>query len=356
MQDIAGGRNRKDTKESLMRWLVTGGVGFIGTNLVSQLLEASHEVVVVDDMSRSGVELNANFLSAQYGIEPHILDVSHERELSEFLQVQPPFDAIAHLAGQVSLLESINDPMRDFAVNAGGTLNLLNHIRMHSKGTALIGMSSNKVYGDLAGVTFEEMSTRYVAGDWPNGFDESLPLDFHGPYGCSKGTADQYLADFSRTYGLRTASLRQSSVYGPHQHPRSDQGWVAHLVTEAVHGRLIQLNGKGKQVRDLLHARDLSRLIMSLGESIEPYGSHQFNVGGGPSNSLSILELFERLERDFGISADFVSGSERPSDQKVFVSNNAKVSAMTGWLPKIRISEGLSALVGSVQAARSAHE
>jgi len=339
-----------------MRWLVTGGVGFIGTNLVVHLLESNHDVVVVDDLSRSGVELNVSFLQQQYDIEPHILDVSQVSELSVFLKSQPPFDAIAHLAGQVSLLESINDPIRDFAVNAGGTLNLLNHIRLHSRNTALIGMSSNKVYGDLAGIEFVETASRYVAPDWPNGFDESLPLDFHGPYGCSKGTADQYLAAFSRTYGLKTASLRQSSVYGPHQHPRSDQGWVAHLVTEAVQGRLIHLNGKGKQVRDLLHARDLSRLIMSLGESIEPYGSHHFNVGGGPSNSLSILELFERLARDFGISVDFVSGRERPSDQKVFVANNAAVNSMTGWLPQISIGDGLAALVSSVQLAGTIHE
>ena len=173
-----------------MRWLVTGGVGFIGTNLVSHLLESNHEVVVVDDMSRSGVELNAGFLSVEYGIKPHVVDVSDGRGLLTFLEGEPPFDAIAHLAGQVSLLESISNPMRDFAVNAGGTLNLLNHLRTNSKNTALIGMSSNKVYGDLAGMHFEETSTRYVAGDWPNGFDESLPLDFHGPYGCSKGAAD----------------------------------------------------------------------------------------------------------------------------------------------------------------------
>ena len=328
-----------------MRWLVTGGVGFIGTNLVDHLMQQGHDVVVLDDMSRGGVEANAAFLADRHGVEPALIDVADGAALEGFLTGQDPFDAIAHLAGQVSLMASIDDPMRDFQVNALGTLNVLEHVRLHSPGTVVMGMSSNKLYGDLSAVRIVEEPTRYVAPDWPRGFDESLPMDFHGPYGCSKGVADQYLGDYARTYGLRTASLRQSSVYGPHQHPRSDQGWVAHLLAEAVAGNPIQLNGVGKQVRDLLHATDLAWLFERLAEATQPGAPLQVNVGGGPDRSLSILELFAWLEDRLGRPVEYATGPERPSDQKVFVSDNVSVSRATGWEPRVTVDEGLMALL-----------
>ena len=328
-----------------MRWLVTGGVGFIGTNLVDHLMQQGHDVVVLDDMSRGGVEANAAFLADRHGVEPALIDVADGAALEGFLAGQDPFDAIAHLAGQVSLMASIEDPMRDFQVNALGTLNVLEHVRLHSTGTVVMGMSSNKLYGDLSAVRIVEEPTRYVAPDWPRGFDESLPMDFHGPYGCSKGVADQYLGDYARTYGLRTASLRQSSVYGPHQHPRSDQGWVAHLLAEAVAGNPIQLNGVGKQVRDLLHATDLARLFERLAEAAQPGAPLQVNVGGGPDRTLSILELFAWVEDRLGRPVEYATGPERPSDQKVFVSDNVSVSRATGWEPRVTVDEGLTALL-----------
>ena len=328
-----------------MRWLVTGGVGFIGTNLVDHLMQQGHDVVVLDDMSRGGVEANAAFLADRHGVEPALIDVADGAALEGFLAGQDPFDAIAHLAGQVSLMASIEDPIRDFQVNALGTLNVLEHVRLNSPGTVVMGMSSNKLYGDLSVVRIVEELTRYVAPDWPRGFDESLPMDFHGPYGCSKGVADQYLGDYARTYGLRTASLRQSSVYGPHQHPRSDQGWVAHLLAEAVAGNPIQLNGVGKQVRDLLHATDLARLFERLAEAAQPGAPLQVNVGGGPDRSLSILELFAWLEDRLGRPVEYATGPERPSDQKVFVSDNVSVSRATGWEPRVTVDEGLTALL-----------
>jgi CDP-paratose 2-epimerase len=337
-----------------MRWLVTGGVGFIGTNLVDHLMQQGHDVVVLDDMSRGGVEANAGFLADRYGVQPALIDVADGAALGSFLAGQDPFDAIAHLAGQVSLLASIDDPMRDFQVNALGTLNVLEHVRLHSPGTVVMGMSSNKLYGDLSAVRIVEEPTRYVAPDWPRGFDESLPMDFHGPYGCSKGVADQYLGDYARTYGLRTASLRQSSVYGPHQHPRSDQGWVAHLLAEAVAGNPIQLNGVGKQVRDLLHATDLARLFERLAEATQPGAPLQVNVGGGPDRTLSILEPFAWLEDRLGRPVEYATGPERPSDQKVFVSDNVSVSRATGWEPRVTVHEGLTALLDSAGEASAA--
>lgn len=331
-----------------MRWLITGGSGFIGTNLAGHLTDRGDEVVIVDDLSRGGSELNAAFLEREHGLSVNRVDVSDTTALTSFLAGQDPFDAIAHLAGQVSFLASLADPRRDFEVNALGTLNVLEHVRVHAPHTVVVGMSSNKVYGDLSHVAFVEEATRYVAPDYPNGFGEDLPLEFHGPYGCSKGAADQYLADYGRMFGLRTASLRQSSVYGPHQHPRSDQGWVAHLVGEAQAGRQIALNGVGKQVRDLLHATDLARLFVALAESVVPSVGHQLNVGGGPSNDLSILELFAWLSERTGREVDYVTGPTRPSDQLVFVSDNVAVTELTGWSPQVTVEAGLSALLDTI--------
>jgi len=332
-----------------MRWLITGGAGFIGTNLASHLVDIGDEVVLVDDLSRDGSELNAAFLDRSYGLTPLRVDVSDRGALDSLFADLPAIDAIAHLAGQVSFLASLEDPRRDFEVNALGTLNILEHVRLRSPETVVLGMSSNKVYGDLTQLRYAEEPTRYVALDYPNGFGEDLPLAFHGPYGCSKGTADQYLADYGRMFNLRTASLRQSSVYGPHQHPRSDQGWVAHLVEEALAGRTIRLNGVGKQVRDLLHATDLARLFVRLAATVQPGVGHQINVGGGVANSLSILELFSWLEETADTLVAYETGSPRPSDQLVFISDNVSVTDLTGWAPGVSVEAGITALLESIR-------
>jgi CDP-paratose 2-epimerase len=342
-----GAHRFAQSKGDVVRWLITGGAGFIGTNLATHVVERGDEVIILDDLSRSGSEVNAKFLESELGLRVNRVDVSRKDELGEFLIAERPFDAIAHLAGQVSFLASLDDPRRDFEVNALGTLNVLEHVRLRSPETIVIGMSSNKVYGDLTELAYIEEPTRYVARDYPEGFAEDMPLAFHGPYGCSKGTADQYLVDYARLFGLRTASLRQSSVYGAHQHPRSDQGWVAHLLEEAVARNTIQLNGVGKQVRDLLHATDLARLFVALVERIQPGSGNAFNVGGGPANALSILELFEWIEESTGKEVDFRTGQPRPSDQLVFISNNAYVTEVTGWTPKVSVDTGLTMLLAA---------
>ena len=329
-----------------MIWWVTGGAGFIGTNVVKHLLANGHKVVAVDDLSRAGSEVNAAHLDEQWGIQITRADISDKATWLSLLRDNPQPDAIAHLAGQVSLLESIRNPRRDFEVNALGTLNALEFQREHAPNASLIGMSSNKVYGDLGSVRILEEPTRYVAPDFPRGFDESLPLDFHGPYGCSKGTADQYLIDYGRIYGLKTISLRQSSVYGPHQHPRSDQGWVAFLIEQAKLGNPVSLNGIGKQVRDLLHASDLARLIEMLGNDL-PAGGFGANVGGGIEKSLSILELFAWIEERHGIHVDYQTGEPRPSDQLVFVSDNSRVQSIVPWSPAVSVDDGLQQVWGS---------
>ncbi len=328
-----------------MKWVVTGGAGFIGTNFSIHLTENGHTPIIIDDLSRAGVEENARLLRDTYGLEIAQVDVSDRETFWAALEAIGDFDHATHLAGQVSYLASLESPLRDFEINALGTLNLLEYLRQYMPNASLVAMSSNKIYGDLASVRIVEERLRYVAPDYPLGFSESLAVDCHGPYGCSKGLADQYVADYARSFGLRTASLRQSSVYGPHQHPRSDQGWVVHLLTEALAGKEIHLNGEGKQVRDLLYVTDLCRLLVALPNFLEPSGPTQFNVGGGPETSLSLLEVFAWIEAESGVSVRYNVGPRRPSDQDVFISDNSRVSALTEWHPRVMPDEGLRELL-----------
>lgn len=336
-----------------MKWLVTGGCGFIGTNLVAHLVRQGHKVVILDDLSRAGVDSNQRLLEAKFGVAPEVIDVANSAAVWDLFVREGPFDAVAHLAGQVSYLASIQDPVRDFEVNATGTMNVLESVRRLCPGAAVIAMSSNKIYGNLDWVNYVETDKRYEAVGYDFGFDEDVPLQMSGPYGVSKGVVDQYVGDYGRTFGLRTASLRQSSVYGPFQHPRSDQGWVAHLVGEAVLGNEISLNGVGKQVRDLIHVTDLVRLIVRISDLVPPGAGWQVNVGGGPTNALSILELFDWLEIQQGVEVRFQTGPTRHNDQKVFISNNSRVTELTGWSPAVSLHEGLSALVGEIRDNQS---
>ena len=328
-----------------MTWVVTGAAGFIGTNLCIELVRLGKEVVLIDDLSRTNVVENANFLKSRHNLDTKIIDVSNWKELKTGLGELEEIEIIIHLAGQVSFLASISDPRRDFEINALGTLNILEYVRIYSPNTVVIGMSSNKLYGDLSDIKIIESKKRYLAPDFPLGFNESCKLDFHGPYGCSKGVADQYLLDYHRLFGLKTMSLRQSSVYGNFQKPTSDQGWLAFLLQEAKSGREINLNGKGKQVRDLLYVGDLVELFLRLSNMpVENYG-YGVNVGGGVHNSLSILELFEILEDMLRKKITYKFGEERPSDQKIFISDNLLVNRLTNWKPKVPISQGLSTLI-----------
>jgi CDP-paratose 2-epimerase len=330
-----------------MRWLVTGGAGFIGTNLYMFLREYGHDVEVIDDLSRSGSAHNALVVQERYGYQLTKLDVTDREALWSFLADRGPFDAIAHLAGQVSMIASLADPLRDFEINAIGTLNILEYVRTKAPETAVVGMSSNKVYGSLSSVEIDELPSRFVAPKWPHGLDETLPLSLETPYGCSKGIADQYLGDYGAVYGLRTISFRQSSVYGPFQNPRADQGWVAHMLQMAAAGQMIQLNGVGKQVRDLLHVADLSRLIEMIPSRLDAGSRLSVNVGGGPANSLSILELFQAMKEVFGLKVEYRTGEMRVSDQRYFVSDNVRLTNLCGWTPTISLDEGIAGLIES---------
>lgn len=327
-----------------MTWIVTGAAGFIGTNLSIELAKLGKEVLLIDDLSRTGVTENADFLDREFGLSVTKVDVSNWDELKKTLDQVQNIEVVIHLAGQVSFMASISNPRRDFEVNALGTLNVLEYVRIYSPLAVVIGMSSNKLYGELNDVQIDEAATRYVAPGFPKGFNETQRLDFHGPYGCSKGIADQYLLDYNRIFGLKTLSFRQSSVYGHFQKPLADQGWLAFFLEEARAGRSIQLNGRGKQVRDVLFAQDLVELFISASAMPAENFGYGVNVGGGVENSLSILELFEILQEQLGKKITYVFGQERPSDQKIFISDNSLISSLSGWSPKTNFIDGIAQL------------
>ena len=331
-----------------MRWLITGGAGFIGTNTVLGLHGRGEEIEVIDDLSRPGVLDNSNFIKLQTNLHIHEIDITDNDKIANFLRTRERFDVILNLAGQVSLMESIRNPLRDFAVNTSGPLNLMEYLRIFSPETMFINMSSNKVYGSLEYLKVSDEGKRYNVPGYENGFTEETKLDFHGPYGCSKGAADQYLNDYRRIYGLNTVSFRQSAVYGPFQKPQSDQGWLAYMVEEIIAGRTIQLNGVGKQVRDLLYVEDLVELFFTLSRKKQLIKETSFNVGGGPLNQLSILELFDYLDSDYGLSAKFNTGELRPGDQKYFISNTDRITALTDWRPHTTIKEGIQRLIDNL--------
>lgn len=254
---------------------------------------------------------------------------------------------IFHLAGQVAMTTSLRDPRMDFEVNALGTLNVLEAVRKHSPETAILYSSTNKVYGDLEYIQYDETDTRYIPAGYPAGFSEDIPLDFHSPYGCSKGAADQYLLDFYRMYGTRTVVFRHSSMYGGNQHPTFDQGWIGWFVQKALEYKRgisreqFSISGSGKQVRDVLHADDVVSVYFSAWENLAKVQGKAFNIGGGMANSLSLLELFKFLEAELDIPMNYYKLPPRESDQLVFVADYTKMQQHTGWEAKVDYKTGL---------------
>ncbi len=325
------------------KWLVTGGAGFIGTNLVLRLLDDGDEVVVIDDLSREGSKDNWDLLQIKSYCSLHCLDISNQENIDGLLKSISGIDYIVHLAGQVSLLSSIEDPLGDFHGNAAGTIYLLEAVRNYHPGARFIFSSTNKVYGDLGDQQIVETDTKYVATDFPYGMPTDLKLDFHGGYGCSKGAADQYVLDYNRIYNLDTVVFRQSAICGKFQHPKADQGWASFLVKETLAERRISLNGRGLQVRDLLDVEDLVDLIILTMKS-NNLPSRVYNVGGGVERALSLMELFNALQsRGFAPSYSF--GKERPSDQKVFVADIRPLLHDFHWSPKFSLEQIIDRLI-----------
>lgn len=346
-------RTKKNIQGGLMKYLVTGGCGFLGSNIASEILLRGDELVVFDSLYRFGSYQNLEWLKGQGDFEFIHGDIRNANDVERTVRTHKP-DVIYHLAGQVAMTTSIADPRMDFEVNVGGSFNLLNAVRLYSPESTVIYSSTNKVYGDLEQFNYRETETRYECIDKPNGFDESVNLDFHSPYGTSKGSADQYMLDFARIYGLKTAVFRHSSMFGGRQFATFDQGWLGWFTQKAIEIKQgiaeepFTISGNGKQVRDLLYASDCVALYLQAAEKIECIKGHSFNIGGGIDNSSSLLELFSFLEKELDITMHYQRLPPRASDQLVFVADIKKARKRIGWEPKVSKSEGIRKMISWV--------
>jgi CDP-paratose 2-epimerase len=325
--------------------LVTGGAGFVGSNLVDSLLHDGHRVTIFDALSRPGSERNLAWLSSQHGNGQLRCVQGDVRDFEALQAVARDADVIYHLAAQVAVTSSVVDPRADFEINALGTLNLLESARLSGHQPIIVFTSTNKVYGGMDDVAVVEGDTRYEYRDFPHGTPESQPLDFHSPYGCSKGAMDQYVRDYARIYDLRTVVFRMSCIYGPRQFGTEDQGWLAHFMIAAITGQPITIYGDGKQVRDVLFIDDLVRAFRLAVEKIDTTAGQVYNIGGGPANTLSIW-------REFGEFLAELSGKPipvrfdrwRPGDQPCYVSDIRKARRHMGWQPQVDMETGIRRL------------
>jgi len=335
-----------------MQIIITGGAGFIGCNTAERFLRLGHEVIIFDSLSRPGAESNLHWLAEQGEFVFIRSDVRDAEAFQKLFREQHDVDVVLHLAGQVAVTLSVQDPKLDFEVNAWGTFNLLEAIRQAKLDPVFIFSSTNKVYGELDGLVVEE-ARRYKYADARSGISEDQPLDFHSPYGCSKGTADQYVHDYARIYGLRTVVFRQSCIYGPRQLGLEDQGWVAWFIIAAVLGRPITIFGNGKQVRDLLFIDDLVDAYCAAIDRIEVAQGQAYNIGGGPSNTLSVWNEFgELLESLIGRRIPVSFEDFRPGDQLVYVSDISKSKRDLNWQPQVELQQGIRRLFDWVSENR----
>jgi CDP-paratose 2-epimerase len=339
-----------------MRLLVTGGCGFLGSNLVEHALKQNIDVIVFDNLQRFGSSENLIWLQS---LNKRFIfyhgDIRNTNDIEQcIIKYQPDF--IFHLAGQVAMTTSINNPRLDFETNILGTFNLLEAIRKYSPETPVIYSSTNKVYGDLEYLNYTENNTRYICDDFPHGFDESINLNFQSPYGVSKGSADQYMQDYSRIYGLKTVVFRHSSMYGGRQFATYDQGWIGWFCQKAIETQknkdtIISISGNGKQVRDVLHSSDMISLYFKTIDCINNIKGQVFNIGGGIHNSLSLLELFRFVENQLDIKINIKYLPVRESDQKVFIANINKINKLIGWSPKNNYNMGILQMLEWVNKA-----
>ncbi len=330
-----------------MKWLITGGAGFIGTNAAERLARDGETCVLADNFHRPGARYNQAYLRDRFGIEVDDLDLRFHDRVNAYWQACPDADVVLHLAGQVSQEASAADPRYDFEANALGTFNVLEATRRFTPDARLIFASSNKVYGDLGGLRVQEAGTRYRLPDYPEGLAEDLPIELHGGYACSKGGADHYTLDYHRIHGLSTVVVRQSSIYGGWQHASEDQGWVSYFVQMGVEQRRFRIHGSGKQVRDPLHVSDLIACYRAIAGAPResPVFGQAFNIGGGPARSQSLIELFALLESRHGLPMKYTAGPPRAPDQKVFIADTRKAERLLGWKPGVAIAEGMDDLV-----------
>jgi CDP-paratose 2-epimerase len=326
--------------------LITGGCGFIGTNVAHRILSSGQSVLLFDNLSRPGVERNLKWLRQTHGDlmrieaadvqDPHALRSAVDRAAQVF-----------HFAAQVAVTTSLTNAIHDFEVNARGTLSLLEALRAQDDPPPLVFTSTNKVYGGLPDVRLRVNDDRYEPEDDATraaGIGEQRPLHFHSPYGCSKGTADQYVIDYAHTFGLPAVVFRMSCIYGPHQFGNEDQGWVAHFLIRALQGEPITLYGDGMQVRDILYVDDLVDAFLLAQANMPKVGGQAFNIGGGVGNTMSLLQLLDLIEEFHGVRPQTRGGAWRPGDQRYYVSDVRKMKEATGWTPRVGVHEGVRRL------------
>lgn len=333
-----------------MKLLITGGCGFLGSNLAADAIARNDDLLVFDSLHRNGSKENLFWLQSLGAFQFKHGDIRNQNDIYGVIKAFRP-DVIFHLAGQVAMTTSIQNPRLDFETNALGTFNLLEAVRMHCPEATVIYSSTNKVYGDLAQYSYIESDTRYECLERPEGFDESTSLNFQSPYGCSKGAADQYMLDYARIFGLKTVVFRHSSMYGGRQFSTYDQGWIGWFCQKAIEKKSLTalapftISGDGKQVRDVLHAADMQSLYMAAVNKIGVVSGRAFNIGGGAENSLSLLELFHALEKLLAVKLDYVKIPPRISDQKIFIADIGLAKELLGWEPKVSVMDGLNSML-----------
>ena len=333
-----------------MKYLITGGCGFLGSNIAREILKRNDELIIFENLSRFGSIQNLEWLKGEGEFTFIQGDVRKAADVENAIKTHTP-DVIYHLAGQVAMTTSITDPRLDFETNALGSFNVLDSIRKYSPETIIVYSSTNKVYGDLEWTRYEETGSRYITPEFPNGFPETITLDFHSPYGCSKGAADQYMLDFYRIFGIKTVVFRHSSMYGGRQFATFDQGWIGWFCQKAIETKRgtqkgpFTISGNGKQVRDVLHADDTVSLYLQVVEKIESAQGQVFNIGGGLENSLSLLELFSILERELDVQLHYINLPPRKSDQRVFIADISKAKNRIDWKPHLGKDNGIRKMI-----------
>ena len=326
--------------------VIFGGCGFIGSNLAERLLAEGRDVVVFDDLSRPGVERNLDWLAARHHrrLHPVIADIGDTDAVADAIRGAAE---VFHLAAQVAVTTSLADPTRDFMVNAAGTLTILEALRQHAPTTPLVFASTNKVYGKLTDIAVELTADGYAPADpaiREHGIGEWRPLEFSTPYGCSKGVADQYVLDYADSFGLRTAVLRMSCIYGPRQFGTEDQGWVAHFLLSALRGQAITLFGDGNQVRDILHVDDAVAAYRAVMSRIDQFSGRAFNLGGGPPNAVNLRAVVDEIAAITGRETRVAHEGWRVGDQLYFVADTRHLRAATGWRQHVGWRDGLRSL------------
>ena len=328
-----------------MHYLVTGGAGFIGSNYVHRLLARGEQVTIYDNLTRRGGEANLRWLQSEFGGDAFRFVRGDVRDADLVSVTAADANVIVHLAAQVAVTTSVERPREDIEINVLGTFNVLEAARLSANRPLVIYASTNKVYGSMENLVVEETDTRYVYRDYPYGIPETYPLDFHSPYGCSKGAGDQYVRDYARIYDLPTVVFRQSCVYGPRQFGVEDQGWVAWFIIAAQLGKPITIYGDGKQVRDVLYVDDLLDAYDAAVEGVSSSRGQIYNLGGGPQNQLSVWREFAPLLEELrGAAVPVARGDWRPGDQRIFVADVRKAERDLEWHPKTDVKTGIAKL------------